>query len=160
MPSVYPPLAGLAAILAVLPAPGCSRPPRASAPEPGAYELRVDEHFVFSPSRLACSPGQPLRLRIHNAIPPDGPDLFHNLVFLRPGSDVEAFAKAGVDARAEQNYVPAAFLDQVVSASALVHPGKTVELVLIAPSTPGDYPFLCSFPGHCMLGMRGVLAVR
>ena len=154
------PLVGLSIALAALLRPGCARPPRAHAPEPGTHELRVDDRFAFSPDRLACSPGQPLRLRIHNAIPPGGPDLPHNVVLLRIGADVESFAQAGVNARAEHNYIPAAFFDQVITASGLVHPGKTVELVLAAPSTPGDYPLICSFPGHCLLGMRGVLAVR
>jgi uncharacterized cupredoxin-like copper-binding protein len=28
-----------------------------------------------------------------------------------------------------------------------------------APTTPGRYEFVCSFPGHYQVGMRGVLIV-
>jgi len=29
-----------------------------------------------------------------------------------------------------------------------------------APAAPGRYPFICSFPGHAQVGMRGVLIVE
>jgi uncharacterized cupredoxin-like copper-binding protein len=29
-----------------------------------------------------------------------------------------------------------------------------------APQAPGEYPFICTFPGHYAIGMKGVLVVR
>lgn len=153
------PLLGLSTLVASAPGCGCARDPK-TATEAGAYEVTMDERFAFSPASLVCSPGQSLRLSIRNTIPPGGADIAHTFVLLRPGSDVEAFAKATVDASAEQNYIPTGFEDRVITSSPLVHPGKRVELVLAAPSATGDYPILCAFPGHCLLGMRGVLVVR
>ena len=37
--------------------------------------------------------------------------------------------------------------------------GEIVTLSFQAPETPGDYPFICSFPGH-WLTMKGVMRVR
>jgi plastocyanin len=28
------------------------------------------------------------------------------------------------------------------------------------PTAPGEYPFLCTFPAHCAIGMKGVLVVK
>lgn len=173
-----PPLAtkllpGLALAGLLTLAPGCDRtssattttapapaPSAASAPGEAAFDIRVGEEFRFSPDRFECRPGQPLRLRLVNTLAPDGPELRHNAVLLRPGTDVEAFALAGADANAAHDYVPETFSGEVLAHSPLVAPGRTFELVLVAPRSPGDYPLVCTFPGHCILGMRGTLVVR
>ena len=140
----------------------CRRPApaRAVAPSPGDFEFRLNDQFVFQPSRIECSAGQALRLRLVNTLPREGPELAHNLVILRPGADVDAFARAGAEASSVEGYVPASFEPAVLARSPLVHPGQSLEFAIVAPSAPGDYPFVCSFPGHCLLGMRGALHVR
>lgn len=148
---------GLAALALV---PGCRRESRRVVVDDGTITVRVDEHLVFTPNRLSCRAGEPLRIRLMNTIPPGGPEVSHNFVLLREGADVDAFAAAGVDARPDNNFIPPAFADRVISSSPLVAPGRTLEIMLVAPRTPGDYPLVCAFPGHCVLGMRGVLTVR
>jgi plastocyanin len=39
-------------------------------------------------------------------------------------------------------------------------PGETVEVVFTAPAKPGKYPYVCTFAGHCLAGMRGTLIVK
>jgi len=43
--------------------------------------------------------------------------------------------------------------------SAMVDPGKTIELEFMAPNQPGNYPYYCAVPGHRELGMQGTLHV-
>ncbi|WP_460640012.1 plastocyanin/azurin family copper-binding protein [Larkinella harenae] len=43
-------------------------------------------------------------------------------------------------------------------ATPLVNSGKNFRLEFKAPTQPGDYPFLCSFPGHWRV-MQGILRV-
>src|SRR6185369_12437896 len=43
-------------------------------------------------------------------------------------------------------------------ATKLVSPGQATQLVFTAPADPGDYPFVCTFPGHWRR-MVGTLAV-
>ena len=43
--------------------------------------------------------------------------------------------------------------------TSLVQPGQSVTVQFRAPSEPGDYPFVCTFPGHWRV-MNGVLRVR
>ncbi len=42
----------------------------------------------------------------------------------------------------------------------LLGPRETGEVTFTAPSEPGRYPFLCTFPGHYVIGMKGELVVK
>ena len=44
--------------------------------------------------------------------------------------------------------------------TALAGAGESVEITFKAPAKPGTYTFVCSFPGHFALGMRGTLTVK
>jgi azurin len=54
------------------------------------------------------------------------------------------------------SYVPVT--PKVLFHTLLMQPGATESLYFVAPSTPGDYPFLCSYPGHGSV-MRGVIKI-
>ena len=41
----------------------------------------------------------------------------------------------------------------------LIQPGKTVKLV-VTFKKKGNYPYLCTVPGHAQAGMKGVFTVR
>ncbi|WP_448633457.1 plastocyanin/azurin family copper-binding protein [Pedobacter panaciterrae] len=43
-------------------------------------------------------------------------------------------------------------------ATKLLNPEEKVTLQFTAPDKPGDYPFLCTFPGHWSI-MNGVMKV-
>jgi azurin len=47
----------------------------------------------------------------------------------------------------------------VLQATPLVNQNETARLRLSAPSNPGDYPFVCTFPGHWRT-MNGVMHVE
>jgi len=57
----------------------------------------------------------------------------------------------------EKSYVPD--LAEVLQFIPIVNPGKTHTLHFRAPETPGDYPYICTFPGHWM-AMQGILRVQ
>mgnify|MGYP001319078477 CR=1 FL=1 len=41
----------------------------------------------------------------------------------------------------------------------MVQPGGSFTIHFDAPASPGDYPYICTFPGHWML-MKGILTVK
>ena len=47
-----------------------------------------------------------------------------------------------------------------IPTKALLHSAETVEVTFTVPAKPGKYEFICTFPGHYTLGMKGVLTVR
>jgi azurin len=68
------------------------------------------------------------------------------------------------DPRAMQkSYIPAGadggvHVD-ILAHTTLVQPGTKTELEFTAPAEAGDYPYICTFPGHFLL-MKGTLHVK
>jgi uncharacterized protein len=84
----------------------------------------------------------------------------HNVVIIKPNTAEKVGAAADKLATAphgaKMNYVPK--MPEVLYATPLVNPGSSYTLTFKVPSTPGDYPILCTFPGHWRI-MQGVLRV-
>jgi azurin len=81
------------------------------------------------------------------------------VVILTMKADANAFATAAANARAT-DFVPPAMKDQVIAASKLAGNGETVDLDFTVPKAPGKYPYICTFPGHFVVGMKGTLIVK
>jgi azurin len=97
---------------------------------------------------------------VKNTLPENGPKLLHSVVLLRSEADIDAFGRAVLSAAPEQDYIPSIFRDKVLAHTALVGPGRTGEIQMSAPSKPGIYPVVCSYPGHRIVGMTAKLVVR
>jgi len=116
----------------------------------------VPNQMQFAPKEIRVKAGKTVRLLFEN------PDLMlHNFVLLRPGSGEEVGAladqMAGQADAAARAYVPDS--PKVLYATGLVQPGARAELKFKAPTTPGRYPYLCTFPGHWRI-MRGEMVVE
>ena len=115
----------------------------------------VPGKMVFDKKELVVKAGSKVTLSFSN---PD--EMAHNVVVVSPGS-VEKVGKAA-DAMASQadgydkNFVPA--MNDVLLATPLVNRGETYNLEFTAPPIPGDYPFICTFPGHWRM-MQGIIKV-
>ncbi|CAN5310180.1 hypothetical protein BH23VER1_BH23VER1_26060 [soil metagenome] len=84
----------------------------------------------------------------------------HNLVISRPDTkekvgDLSNRMLGDADA-VERHYVPDS--DAVLHFLPVLQLGDTATIHFDAPQFPGDYPFLCTFPGHWML-MNGMMVV-
>lgn len=91
----------------------------------------------------------------------ENPDFMqHNLVIVRPGTLQtvgQAANKLASDPRgADMQYVPD--MPEVLFFTRLVNPQETVVLRFKVPDEAGDYPFVCTFPGHWSI-MNGVMKV-
>lgn len=91
----------------------------------------------------------------------ENPDFMqHNLLIVQPGTLETvgtAADKMATDPQgAEKNYVPA--IPEVLFSTPLLDPEASMELTFIAPDKPGEYPFVCTFPGHWRI-MQGVMKV-
>jgi putative heme-binding domain-containing protein len=74
----------------------------------------------------------------------------HNFVVVQPGALAEVGERAEAEATKpgalERHYVPAS--KKVLLASRLLQPRETQKLSFVAPSAPGVYPYVCTYPGH------------
>ncbi|NNU33256.1 hypothetical protein HK413_02100 [Mucilaginibacter sp. S1162] len=84
----------------------------------------------------------------------------HNLLILLKGSLDKVGAAADKLAQdpkgIDQNYVPK--MPEVLFSTKLINPEETVKLKFRVPAAEGDYPFICSFPGHWRI-MNGIMKV-
>lgn len=115
----------------------------------------VVEAMKFDIKEFTVKAGQIVIIEIDN---PDA--MQHNLVIGKPGS-MNIIGNAAdkmitkSDA-AEKNYVPA--IPQIVAATPLINANASYKLKFTVPNQVGNYPFICTFPGHWRL-MNGVMKV-
>jgi putative membrane-bound dehydrogenase-like protein len=111
--------------------------------------------MTYSVSEITAHPNDAVRITLTN-----NGDVQHNVVLIRPGSidvvgaQVEAMAK--VPNAEERSYLPPT--PDILFWMKLVETNQTGTLEFYAPPQPGDYPYLCTFPGHWQT-MRGILHV-
>lgn len=156
----------LSLLVNVLLVAGCGQkaePASAAAVAPvgnvASFELTANDTMKFSLTRLEVKAGQEVKLTLVNMGNMPKAAMAHNWVLLKKGADVKAFADAAVSAAATE-YIPAQLTDQVIAHTQLLGPKQSEQLSFQAPSEPGEYPFLCSFPAHYLTGMKGFLIVK
>ena len=129
--------------------------PEESQAKPAKVLVQVVPNLIrFDTKRFDVRAGAPVELTLKN-----GCIVPHNIVFL--GRDAEPAVIAGVNAMGvegiSRNYVPE--VPGILASSKLLPPRGSDILKFKAPTEPGDYLFLCTFPGHWFT-MRGVMRVR
>ena len=83
----------------------------------------------------------------------------HNLVILKKGISSLKFGQKVMSLGANAtNALPEGSMEDVIAATKLLGPGENETLTFTAPE-PGDYQFVCSFPGHFAM-MRGIMVVK
>jgi azurin len=138
------------------PATGAADP---SAPAVAVLEFTANDSMKFNLTRAEVKAGQDVKVIFTNIGSMPKAAMGHNWVLLKKGVDVEAFDKAAIGSQAT-DYFPVALADQVVAHTKLLGPKQTDEITFKAPTEPGEYVFLCSFPAHYQAGMKGVLVVK
>ncbi len=122
-------------------------------------ELTASDQMKFNLAEIDARPGQTVHVLLTNVGTMPKTVMGHNWVLLQAGKDPIAYANAAMSAAAE-NYQPKALADQVIAAIPLLGPKQQGEATFVAPTAPGTYYFLCSFPAHSQAGMRGKLIVK
>ncbi len=116
----------------------------------------IPERMMFTVTEFTVKAGKPVKLTLEN--PTATP---HNLVIVEPGADEEVGMAGNLMAAdpngASKHFVPDS--PKVLFATKLLEPNTSETLRFIAPKVPGEYPFICTFPGHWVI-MRGVMTVE
>jgi putative heme-binding domain-containing protein len=105
----------------------------------------VPDQMLFSKDRIAVKAGKPVEIILENT------DLMpHNFVITQPGALEEigllAEATATQPGAMERHYVPKS--KKILVASRLLPPRVVQRLSITAPTKPGVYPYVCTYPGH------------
>lgn len=127
--------------------------------EARTIEIKGNDQMKFDVTNITAKPGEEIRIVLTTVskLPPAA--MSHNVVVLKKDTDVEAFANASAMAR-DNDYIAPDKEGEIIAATALAGGGETVEVTFTVPETAGDYPYICSFPGHFLGGMKGTLTVQ
>lgn len=129
----------------------------ASATTGTTLEIEANDQMKFDKTELKAVAGQEITLTIKNVGKFEKKVMGHNIVFLKAGTDVEAYATKAM-AAADADYIPASESGSVIAHSKLLGPGESDTITFTVPEK-GTYDFICSFPGHHSL-MKGKLIVE
>jgi azurin len=149
--AAHPILSDMAMVTKTVP-----NPYRKSLPKARAVMIEAGKNLTYSVRSFTVRAGEPIKLTFMNpdAVP-------HNWVLIRPGT----LSKVGdlvnkiiADPEAVvRHYVPKT--DDVLAHTDMVSSQDQQSIYFQAPTEPGRYPYLCTFPGHWMV-MNGVMAVE
>lgn len=117
-------------------------------------ELATEPGLKYDREIITVSAGSRVALTFNN-----DDDMAHNVVITAPESADkvgQAAMNLGLDAD-DLEYVPR--IDEVLYHSSMLEPGQMETIYFEVPEEPGDYQFVCTFPGH-YITMRGVLRVQ
>ncbi|MFM7150432.1 MAG: HEAT repeat domain-containing protein, partial [Gemmataceae bacterium] len=105
----------------------------------------VIEQMRYDQDRIVVQAGKPFEILFENT-----DTMPHNLVFVKPGSLEEigdlAEKTSSMPGAMDRGYVPVS--PKILLSSNLIQPRQMQRISWTAPSAPGIYPFVCTYPGH------------
>lgn len=121
-------------------------------------EVTGDDTMKFNVTEIDAKPGEALEVVFTNAGSVPREAMAHNFVLLKPMTDEALGAFAAAAAAKAPTFLPD---DQsaVLAHTKTLGPKESDKVDFTAPATAGEYPFICTFPGHYML-MHGKLIVK
>jgi azurin len=131
----------------------------ASSAGPRVIEISAGDTMKFSVTAIEAKPGEELKVVLTNNGTLPKEVMGHNWILLKAGSDAAAFDAAASTAK-DTGYIPSSLKDEIIAHIDQLGPHQSGEVEFSAPSAPGEYPFLCSFPAHYQVGMHGILTVK
>jgi azurin len=138
---------------------GCSRAPEAP---PKEVKIQADDKMRYDVTAFDASPGQKISVTITNIGTTPKFSMGHNFVLLDRAintGNVQASFLDKASMEASHDYVPPGDKN-VLAHSKLLGPGESEVVTFNAPYIPGEYLYLCSFPGHYSQGTKGFMTVK
>ena len=131
----------------------------AFAQEVVKLELSADDRMIYSKTSFEVTSGQKVSLVFKNTSTKGEKAMKHNIVLLKPGTPIMAFAPKCL-AAAATGYVPTdkESKEKMVGSTKLIAGGQSATLNFVAGEA-GEYLFFCSSPGH-FDKMHGKIVVK
>lgn len=113
------------------------------------------DELAFDKTALAAPAGSRITIRFSNNAGA-GSGMLHNVVVVKPGAS-DGVAADGIAAGEAAGYLKSND-SRVIASSKMIKGGEKTEFSFDAPA-PGEYPVICTFPGHYVL-MKLTLTIR
>lgn len=131
----------------------------AAAAEPRLVKMKATDAMQYDVKTIQATPGESLKVTLTAVSAMAKAEMAHNFVLLAKGTNADAFAMEAAMAR-DNGYIPKAKASSILAQTTFAGGGETVEVVFNAPKEPGEYMYICTFPGHYVGGMKGKLIVK
>ncbi len=129
-----------------------------AADGPREIAITANDAMQFSVKEISAAPGETLRVKLTNVGKMPAQAMSHNWVLLKPSTPAEVNA-FGMKAQSKApTYLPDD-KSAIIAHTKLVSSGQSDAIEFKVPTARGEYPFLCTFPGHFAI-MRGKLVVK
>ena len=137
----------------------CSKAPDVP---PKEVTVQADDKMKYDNTAFEVERGQKVAVTFKNIGTTPKFSMGHNFVLLdrivNTGNVQSAFLdKASTEA--SHDYVPPG-AKEVLAHSKLLGPGESEVVTFNAPYVPGEYLYVCSFPGHYSQGTKGIMTVK
>jgi azurin len=126
--------------------------PAAVKIELGTGTAKDKEAIVFSKDKLTAKAGAKVTVHFKNNSAAKG--MAHNFVLVKPGK-AQGVLDASIAAGPDKGWI--ADSADIIAKGKLIDAGESETIEFTAPTEPGEYPFICTFPGH--VTMKGVLKI-
>ena len=122
-------------------------------------EITGNDQMQYSTKAVEVTEGDKVTLSFKHVGQLPAVAMGHNVVILKPGTQIPLFASKCAPAK-DTEYIPqdAESKEQIVTHTKLLGGGESDTIQFVAPEA-GDYPFICTFPGHFAI-MQGVMTVK
>jgi azurin len=151
-------LSALLSFVVLSDGPAAAAPPSAGA-APRVIQIQTGDNMKFEPAAITAAPGESIKVVLKHVGQMPKVAMGHNFVLLKKASDAKGVVDKCASAR-DTDFVAPSVQPQLLAYTKLVGPGETVEVTFTAPAQRGDYLFICTFPGHFAMGMKGTLTVK
>lgn len=118
-----------------------------------------NDSMKYSVTSFTVKPGEVVHVELKNVGTLPKAVMGHNWILLKAGKDGASYSAAAANAK-DENFEPKALSDSVIASIGLLGAKQTGEVTFTAPTAPGDYVYLCSFPAHFQIGMHGIMTVK
>ncbi len=127
-----------------------------------AFDVEVkitgNDLMQFDKKAFTVESGKKVKLTFKNVGKLPKAAMGHNVVILKKGVNKVTFATAAITAGPAADYLPAANKKDILAHTKLLGPGEEESIFFTAPE-PGNYDYLCTFPGHFAI-MSGIMSVK
>ncbi len=122
-------------------------------------KMEGTDQMKFTVEEIVASPGEEITVILVNNSKLPAVAMSHNFVLIKKSADAKAFSMAGAKFR-DDGYIDPSKKDQIIAMTEMAGGGETVKVTFKAPKEAGSYPYVCTFPGHYIAGMKGMLIVK
>lgn len=120
----------------------------AAAQDAVTIEMTGNDQMQYDKKEITAVEGQKVTLKLKHIGKLPKAAMGHNVVILKPGTQIAPFAMKCAPAAAN-DYIPEDEETKalIIAYTAMIGGGEETEVTFTAPEA-GEYPYLCSFPGH------------